>query len=64
LKGGNDDRLVRTYARGQVHLRTLDRGWIGRDPFGDPTREPLDPVEAVHRLSDLGAYGVTFHDND
>ncbi len=39
-------------------------GWIGRDPFGDPTREPLDPVEAVHRLSDLGAYGVTFHDND
>ena len=39
-------------------------GWIGRDPFGDPTREPLDPVEAVHRLSDLGAYGITFHDND
>jgi xylose isomerase len=39
-------------------------GWIGCDPFGDPTREPLDPVEAVHRLSDLGAYGVTFHDND
>ena len=39
-------------------------GWIGRDPFGEPTREPLDPVEAVHRLSDLGAYGVTFHDND
>jgi xylose isomerase len=39
-------------------------GWLGRDPFGDPTREPLDPVESVHRLSDLGAYGVTFHDND
>ncbi|HJY25686.1 MAG TPA: xylose isomerase [Actinomycetes bacterium] len=39
-------------------------GWIGRDPFGEPTREPLDPVEAVHRLSDLGAYGITFHDND
>jgi xylose isomerase len=28
-------------------------GWIGRDPFGEPTREPLDLVEAVHRLSDL-----------
>jgi xylose isomerase len=39
-------------------------GWIGRDPFGEPTREPLDPVEAIHRLSDLGAYGITFHDND
>src|SRR5512139_295774 len=39
-------------------------GWPARDPFGDPTREPLDPVEAVHRLSELGAYGVTFHDDD
>jgi xylose isomerase len=39
-------------------------GWTGRDPFGDATRAPLDPVEAVHRLSDAGAYGVTFHDDD
>jgi xylose isomerase len=39
-------------------------GWQARDPFGDPTRGPLDPVEAVHRLSDLGAYGLTFHDDD
>ena len=39
-------------------------GWQARDPFGDPTRAPLDPVEAVHRLAELGAYGVTFHDND
>jgi xylose isomerase len=36
----------------------------GRDPFGHETRPPLDPVEAVHRLADLGAYGVSFHDND
>ncbi|MEU5434269.1 xylose isomerase [Streptomyces sp. NPDC020719] len=39
-------------------------GWQGRDPFGDATRAPLDPVETVHRLADLGAYGVTFHDDD
>jgi len=39
-------------------------GWQGRDPFGDATRAPLDPVEAVHRLSELGAHGVTFHDDD
>ncbi|KAA6212622.1 xylose isomerase [Streptomyces albofaciens JCM 4342] len=39
-------------------------GWQGRDPFGDATRRPLDPVETVHRLADLGAYGVTFHDDD
>src|SRR3954468_17957559 len=36
----------------------------GRDPFGHETRPPLDPVEAVQRLSDLGAYGVNFHDDD
>jgi xylose isomerase len=36
----------------------------GRDPFGDPTREPVSPVTIVHRLAELGAYGVNFHDND
>src|SRR3954451_13880953 len=39
-------------------------GWQARDPFGDATRAPLDPVESVHRLAALGAYGVTFHDDD
>jgi xylose isomerase len=36
----------------------------GRDPFGHEVRPPLDPVDAVQRLADLGAYGVNFHDND
>jgi len=36
----------------------------GRDPFGEPTRAPLDPVETVERLAELGAYGVSLHDND
>ncbi|WP_431680467.1 xylose isomerase [Kitasatospora sp. KL5] len=39
-------------------------GWQGRDPFGDATRPALDPVETVHRLAELGAHGVTFHDDD
>ena len=39
-------------------------GWQGRDQFGEATRPPLDPVHAVHRLAELGAYGVTFHDDD
>jgi xylose isomerase len=39
-------------------------GWQARDPFGDATRAPVDPVESVHRLAELGAYGVTFHDDD
>ncbi|MHA6800235.1 xylose isomerase [Bounagaea algeriensis] len=39
-------------------------GWRANDPFGDPTRERLDPVEAVHGLAEIGAYGITFHDDD
>ncbi|MED7928329.1 xylose isomerase [Nonomuraea sp. LP-02] len=39
-------------------------GWQARDPFGDASRAPLDPVETVHKLHELGAYGVTFHDDD
>jgi len=36
----------------------------GRDPFGEPTRAQISPVTIVKRLSELGAYGVNFHDND
>jgi xylose isomerase len=39
-------------------------GWQGRDPFGEATRAPLDPVVSVENLARLGAYGVTFHDDD
>lgn len=39
-------------------------GNIGRDPFGGPVREQKSPVELVHLLADVGAYGVNFHDND
>jgi xylose isomerase len=39
-------------------------GWQARDPFGAETRPALDPVETVHRLAELGATGVTFHDDD
>ena len=39
-------------------------GWQARDPFGDATRAPVDPVESVTRLAELGAYGVSFHDDD
>jgi xylose isomerase len=36
----------------------------GRDPFGEPVREPLAPTYIVKKLSELGAYGVNLHDND
>ncbi|MGX5695545.1 xylose isomerase [Agromyces soli] len=39
-------------------------GYDGTDPFGGPTRHPLDVVHVVERLAELGAYGLTFHDDD
>ncbi len=36
----------------------------GRDPFGEPTRADMDPVHAIEKLAEIGAYGVNFHDND
>ncbi|MCP4359627.1 MAG: xylose isomerase [Chloroflexi bacterium] len=39
-------------------------GNVGRDPFGEPVRRALSPVEIVHLLAEVGAYGVNFHDND
>ncbi|MFN2160174.1 MAG: xylose isomerase [Anaerolineales bacterium] len=39
-------------------------GNIGRDPFGGPVRPPLDPVDLVYLLAEVGAYGVNLHDND
>jgi len=39
-------------------------GSVGRDPFGAPVRKPKSPVELVHLLAEVGAYGVNFHDND
>jgi xylose isomerase len=39
-------------------------GWQARDMFGEATRPVLAAVEAVHKLAELGAYGLTFHDDD
>ncbi len=39
-------------------------GNVGRDPFGEPVRGALSPVEIVRLLAEVGAYGVNLHDND
>jgi xylose isomerase len=39
-------------------------GYNGTDPFGGPTRAPLDVVHVVEKLASYGAYGLTFHDDD
>jgi xylose isomerase len=39
-------------------------GWQGTDVFGTAVRPPMPAERAVHKLAELGAYGVNFHDND
>ncbi|SDU79565.1 xylose isomerase [Arcanobacterium phocae] len=39
-------------------------GWTAVDPFGSATRPALDPWEYASKLAELGAWGITFHDND
>src|SRR5690606_25780206 len=40
-------------------------GNVGRDPFGEPTRQALSPAQIVDLLGSVeGVYGVNFHDND
>ena len=43
-------------------LRTI--GYNGIDTFGKPTREALDVVHVVEKLAEIGAYGLSFHDDD
>ena len=39
-------------------------GHPGRDPFGDSTRPPISTADYVRGLADIGAWGVSFHDDD
>lgn len=39
-------------------------GNVGRDPFGEPVRDPLPPDAAAGLLGEAGAWGVNLHDND
>jgi xylose isomerase len=39
-------------------------GWNAQDPFGSATRSDLSIEAATEGLAKVGAYGLTFHDND
>jgi xylose isomerase len=39
-------------------------GNSGRDPFGEATRPRLDPNDSVRQLAELGAFGISMHDDD
>jgi xylose isomerase len=39
-------------------------GWTARDQFGEASRPALDPREYATKLAEVGAWGITFHDDD
>ena len=61
-RAASDSLIPRRSDKFSFGLWTI--GWQGNDPFGLATRPALDVTEAVERLADLGAYGVTLHDDD
>ena len=61
-RAASDSLIPRRSDKFSFGLWTI--GWQGNDPFGVATRPALDVTEAVERLADLGAYGVTLHDDD
>jgi xylose isomerase len=61
-EGTSDQYAPRKEDRFSFGLWTV--GNQGRDPFGDIVRPSLNPVDSVKKLSELGAWGVNFHDND
>ena len=56
-----------TYEPKSEHRFTFGLWTVGNpgiDPFGEPVREKLSPVQLVELLAEVGAWGVNFHDND
>jgi xylose isomerase len=65
--------LIESAAQGEAYRPTrTDRfsfglwtvGNNGHDTFGDATRARLEPDDIVRHLAELGAFGVSLHDND
>ena len=55
---------LRTPAEHRFSFGLWTVGNIGIDPFGEPVREALSPVQLVELLAEVGAWGVNLHDND
>jgi xylose isomerase len=64
LAGSEEEVVLQASHADRFSFGLWTVGWQGVDVFGTAVRAPLDPELAVGRLAELGAYGVSFHDND
>jgi xylose isomerase len=62
--GAHGDRVPKPSRADKFSFGLWTVGNPGRDQFGDATRERLDPNDMVRHLSELGAFGVSMHDDD
>jgi xylose isomerase len=64
ISGAPSDEALRPSPKHKFSFGLWAVGNPGRDPFGEPTRPRLDPNDSVRRLAELGAFGVSLHDDD
>jgi len=64
IDGAHADSALKPAPTDKFSFGLWTVGNPGRDQFGDATRSRLDPNEMLRRLSELGAFGVSMHDDD
>jgi len=64
IDGARADSALKPVPTDKFSFGLWTVGNPGRDQFGDATRSRLDPNEMLRRLSELGAFGVSMHDDD
>jgi xylose isomerase len=63
-KGGAAREAYRPTSADKFTFGLWTVGNAGRDPFGSETRPRLDPNDSVRKLAELGAFGISMHDED
>jgi xylose isomerase len=63
-KGGAAREAYRPTSADKFTFGLWTVGNAGRDPFGSETRPRLDPNDSVRKLAELGAFGISMHDDD
>jgi xylose isomerase len=63
-KSGTSSEVYRPTSADKFTFGLWTVGNRGRDPFGSEVRPALDPNDSVRKLAELGAYGISMHDDD
>ena len=62
--GAPDEAALRPTPADKFTFGLWTVGNAGRDTFGSETRPRLDPNDSARKLAELGAFGISMHDDD